>query len=70
MKILRPKGRPQTKTISFRVAPELAARLEKLRADADACGLILDVSEALSSALAHHLTAAERELAAASESAQ
>lgn len=70
MKILRPKGRQQTKTISFRVAPELAAKLEKLRAEVDSQGLVLDVNEALSSALAHHLAAAEKELAAAAEAAQ
>lgn len=70
MKLLKPKGKPQTKTVSFRVPPELAGKLEKLKADANAQGFILDLSEALTDALARHLAAVERELSTIGEAVQ
>lgn len=62
-KLLKPKGKPKTRTLSFRVPAELAEQLDDLSAGADRYGLALDAGEAVQDALNRYCVAVEKELA-------
>lgn len=63
MKIFVHKASDKTKTISFRITDELAARLDKIRGQAGPKGLALPVNHHLAEQLEKFVSAAERELA-------
>lgn len=62
-KILKPKGKSKSRTLSFRVPAALADQLDDLSARADQHGLALDTGEAVLEALNRYTAAVEKELA-------
>jgi len=62
-KLLKPKGKSKTCTLSFRVPAVLADQLADLSARADQHGLALDTCEAVLEALNRYAAAVEKELA-------
>ncbi|RLJ64595.1 hypothetical protein [Sulfurisoma sediminicola] len=66
MSILKPKAKNQTGTLSVRLPLDLCAQIERLRNDADAAGLVFDVSALVADSLAKAVKLARAEIAAAS----